>query len=316
MKKTVLLVLCIALPNLILACGCDMLIAYQGILPSDYNGNIGLNMRQRYFKGAASTHNHSDGSAHEHGQMKQLLTNYELNYRFFITRKIMLSGNLPVADYQLSSSKAAATSRNTGIGDPFVVAKYEIISPSKKEEVKNKHRLLIGTGVKLPLGTYYKDMLNNLPADENLLQLQLGTGSFDWIAHVNYQLKYKNAGLQTDVSFKKNFANKAGFEKGNQLNAQSNYFYQKRGQKSVFMPFIGALYENALSDNINNSVLINTGGSNLYGNFGAEFFMKKISIYFNYQQLLSQALNGFQMKNNLRFTIGINYNLNYKNTKN
>ena len=308
--------LCMALPNFMMACGCDMLIAYQGIMPSDYNGNIGFNMRQRYFKGAALTHNHSDGSAHEHGQMNQLLTNYELNYRFFLSRKIMLSGNLPVADYQFSSSKASATSRNTGMGDPFVIVKYEIVSPSKNDDIKNKHRLLIGSGIKLPLGNYYKDILNNVPIDENLLQLQLGTGSYDLIANANYQLKHNNAGLQADISFKNNLANKASYKKGNQLNVQANYFYQKRGPKTVFMPFIGALYENAVTDKINNNVLVNSGGSNLYGNLGAEFFMKKVSIYFNYQQLLSQALNGFQMKNNLRFTLGINYNLIFKNTNN
>ena len=316
MKKTVLLVLCIALPNIILACGCDMLITYQGIMPTDYNGNIGFNMRQRYFKGAALTHNHSDGSSHEHGQMNQLLSNYELNYRFFLTRKIIINGNLPMADYQLSSSKAAANYRNSGIGDPFIIAKYEIVSPSTNNDVKNKHRLLIGSGVKLPLGLYYKDMLNDQPADENLLQLQLGTGSFDYIANINYQIKHNNAGLQTDISFKKNFANKLGFTKGNQINAQVNYFYQKRWSKTVLMPFVGALYENSLTDKINNNILVNTGGNNLYGSFGAEFFMKKVSVYFNYQQLLSDALNGFQMKNNLRFTLGINCNLNFKNTNN
>ena len=79
------------------------------------------------------------------------------------------------------------------------------------------------------------------------------------------------------------------------------------------MPSIGALYENSVSDKINNYVLINTGGCNLYGNFGAELFMKKLSIYVNFQQLIKQNLNGFQMKNNHRFALGINYNFAIKN---
>jgi hypothetical protein len=316
MKKTVLLVLCIVLPNLILACGCDMFIAYQGIMPSDYNGSIGVNMRQRFFKGAASIHDHSDGSTHTHGQMNQLLANYELNYRFFLTRKLSISGNLPIADYQLTSNKSLNTIRNVGIGDPHVLLKYEIISPNNIEEVNTKHRLLLGTGVKLPLGSSYKDFINDTPMDENLLQLQLGTGSFDWIINANYQLRYKNVGLQTDVSFKKNFLNKFGFEKGKQMNLQANFFYQKRWSKTVMMAILGALYENAASDKINKNILINTGGSNLYGNVGAEIFMKKVSVYFNYQPLFSQTLNGFQMKNYLRFTLGINYNLKFKNYNN
>jgi hypothetical protein len=293
-----------------------MLITYQGIMPTDYKGNIGFNMRQRYFKGAALTHNHSDGSSHEHGQMNQLLTNYELNYRFFLTRKLIINGNIPVADFQFSSSKSSTNFRNVGMGDPLVVLKYELISPSKSDEVKNKHRLLFGAGVKLPIGTHYKEILNNQPLDENLLQLQLGTGSMDWVLNANYQLRRNNHGLQTDVSFKHNLANNLGFVKGNQFNAQANYFYQKRWSKSVFMPAIGMLYENAVNDKINNNVLTNTGGSNWYGSVGAEFFMKTISVYFNYQQLISQNLNGFQMKNNLRFTLGINYNLTTKMNKN
>ena len=316
MKKTVLLVLCFVIPNIILACGCDMLIAYQGIMPTDYNGNIGFNMRQSYFKGAALTHNHSDGTAHSHGKMNQLLNNYELNYRFFISRKLMLSGNIPISDYQLSSSKALSNVRNTGIGDPYLLFKYEVISPSKNEEVNTKHRLLLGSGVKIPLGKSYKDFADNQPVDENLLQLQLGTGSVDWIVNANYQLRNNKSGLQTDVSFKENFANAVGFIKGKQLNVQSNFFYQKRWTKSVIMPFIGALYENAANDKINNTVLVNTGGSNWYSNLGAELFIKKITVFFNYQQLMSQKLNGFQMKNNLRFNLGINYNLNFKNSNN
>jgi hypothetical protein len=316
MKKTVLLVLCFVIPNLIIACGCDMLITYQGIMPTDYNGNVGFNMRQRYFKGAALTHNHSDGTAHAHGKMNQLLVNYELNYRFFIANKLMLTGNIPIADYQFSSSKAPSTVRNTGIGDPFFILKYEVISPSKNDEVRTKHRLLVGSGVKIPLGKSYKDIVANQPVDENLLQLQLGTGSVDWIINANYQLRYHNAGLQTDISFKENFASAIGFTKGKQLNVQGNYFYQKRWTKSVLMPFIGVLFENAGNDKINHNVLINTGGSNWYSNLGAELFIKKITVFFNYQQLISQKLNGFQMKNNLRFNLGINYNLNIKKSKN
>mgnify|MGYP000390841380 CR=1 FL=1 len=311
MKKTVLLVLCIAFSKLILACGCDMFIAYQGIMPSDYNGSIGVNMRQRFFKGAASIHNHSDGSAHTHGQMNQLLANYELNYRFFLTRKLIISGNIPMADYQLTSSNALNTIRNVGIGDPLVLLKYEILSPNNKEEISIKHRLLLGTGIKLPLGSSYQDFINDTPMDENLLQLQLGTGSFDWIINANYQVRSKSLGLQTDISFKQNFVNKFGFEKGKQLNVQANFFYQKKWSKTVMMAILGAVYENAASDKINKNRLINTGGSNLYGNVGAEIFMKKVSVYFNYQPLLSQTLNGFQMKNYLRFTIGMNHNFRH-----
>jgi hypothetical protein len=76
------------------------------------------------------------------------------------------------------------------------------------------------------------------------------------------------------------------------------------------------LFENAGNDKINHNVLINTGGSNWYSNLGAELFIKKITVFFNYQQLISQKLNGFQMKNNLRFNLGINYNLNIKKSKN
>jgi hypothetical protein len=314
MKKTVLMVLCLMFPIINLwACGCDMLITYQGIMPADNKASVGLNLRQRYFKGAASTHNHSDGSAHEHGQMNQLMSSYELNYRFFMTQKLMLTGNLQIADNQLSSSQLATNNRNTGIADPVILLKYEIISPKNNQETITKHRLLIGSGVKLPFGKPYKDIINNIPSNENLLQLQLGTGSFDWIVNTNYQLKIKNVGLQTDVLYKKNFAGNTGFLKGNQLNLQTNFFYQKRWSNAMFMPYIGATFENAATDKINSNKLVNTGGSNLYANIGSEIFINKLSIYFNYQQLINQQLNGFQMKNNLRFTLGINYNLNFNN---
>lgn len=305
--------LCLALHHVLMACGCDMLITYQGIMPSDYNGMVGLNMRQRYFKGAAMTHTHANGSEHEHGQMNQVLTNYEINYRFFISKKLLLSGNIPIADYQLSSSKVAAPSRNTGLADPILLLKYELISPAQNEEIKIKQRLLIGSGLKLPLGAHYNAFVNNSPQDENLLQLQLGSGSIDFIANANYQLRKNNIGLQSDVSFKLNTANKYGYQKGNQWNAQANFFYQKRFQSSVLMPNVGIIYESSSNDIINNALLNNTGGSNLFASLGAEFFKRKLTFFFNYQQLIKQNLNGFQMKNNLRFNLGINYNFTFRN---
>ena len=181
MKTKVLVLLFVFLPSLILACGCDMLITYQGIMPSDYNGNIGFNMRQRFFKGAASTHNHADGSAHEHGQTNQLLSNYELNYRFFVTRKLIINGNIPMAEFKISSSKFNSNYRNVGIGDPYVILKYEVISPTRKNDIKTKQRLLLGAGAKLPIGNNYKAIVNNQPIDEDLLQMQLGNGSIDLI---------------------------------------------------------------------------------------------------------------------------------------
>jgi len=312
MKKTILFLLCIALPNLLLACGCDMLIAYQGIMPSDYKATIGLNFRQRSYQGAASTHMHADGTMHEHGQMKQTLINYEINYRFFLTKKIILTGNLPIANNQLSSSSMASDYKNVGMADPFLLLKYELISPNNTDNKINKQRLLIGSGVKLPLGKSYSDISNNQVANENLLQLQTGSGSFDWMINANYQLRHKHIGLQGDVLYKKNFSNQLGYQKGNQLNTQVSYFYQKRWANYLLMPFIGSNLEVAALDKINKNTLDNTGGVNIYGNVGVEFYINKIALNFNYQQLIGQNLNGFQMKNKLRFNFGINYNLNFK----
>ena len=305
--------LCLALHNTLMACGCDMLISYQGIMPSDYNGTIGINMRERYFKGAALLHTHSNGTEHEHGQMNQLLSNYELNYRFYLTRRLLITGNIPVADYQFSSSKTTSQIRNTGIGDPIVVLKYELISPSQNEDIKVKHRLLLGTGLKLPIGENYKYFKNNLPVDENLLQLQLGSGSIDYIVNIIYQLRKNNFGLQSDLSYKINSTNKLGYQKGNQLNWQGSFFYQKRFQNSVLIPNIGMIYENSVKDKVSGISLNNTGGGNHFGVISAELFIKKTAFFFNYQHLVGQNLNGFQMKNNLRFTLGFTYNLKFKN---
>lgn len=309
------MVLCLALHQVLLACGCDMLISYQGIMPSDYQGMIGMNMRQRYFKGAAMLHTHSNGSNHAHGEMSQLLTNYEINYRFFISKKLMITGNIPIADYQLSSSKLNTAIRNTGISDPLLMLKYEAVSPLQNEESKLKHRLLLGLGTKLPLGTSYKGFTDDLPEDENLLQLQLGSGSIDWVANVNYQFRKYNSGLQTDVSYKLNTPNHNSYSKGNQLNVQSNFFYQKRWSKTVLMPYLGIGFEHSNEDKINKTILINTGGSNAFANLGTEIFIRNFSLYFTYQHLILNQLNGFQMKNNYKFTLGINYNFKIKSSK-
>lgn len=313
MKKIVLTILCLSLHYVLMACGCDMLITYQGIMPSDYNGMIGLNMRQRYFKGAAMSHIHANGKEHLHGQMNQVLTNYEINYRLFITKRLLLSGTIPIADYKLSSSKAAAPVRKIGMSDPILLLKYELISPSQNKENKIKQRLLFGIGVKLPLGAHYSVFVNNLPQDENLLQLQLGTGSIDYIANASYQLRKNNFGLQSDISFKLNSSNKYGYRKGNQWNFQTNGFYQKRLVNSVLMLYVGTALENTNDDKILNTNLNNSGGTNLFASLGFDFYIKKTTLFFNYQHLVKQELNGFQMKNNLKFTLGINYNFTFRN---
>lgn len=308
MKKILLIALCYWLPYTALACGCDMFITYQGIMPSDYNKTFGVSMRQRFYKGDLATHLHSDGAMHSHGTSTQVLTNYELNYKIFIRKRISIAGNVPVADYIISSGKV--NTRNIGISDPYFLAKYELITPSKDDEKIWKHRLLVGAGVKLPFGKSYSDFKNDIPFDESLLQLQLGTGSVDALSSLNYQLKYKKTGIQADVNYKYNTANKYDFIKGNQVNVQTNLFYLVEGQKSIFMPFAGATMEQSQKDQIGSNKLINTGGTNWFANVGAEYYLRQVSFYFTYQHLLNNHLGGVQMKNNLRFAFGANFIIN------
>ena len=299
----------------ILLIGCDSLLAcdfcnyYLGINPN-YNQNaIGLRFRTSSYTGNHSHNNiigNSDGHIHtESSANYEFYGTYALWGRWYPVPKLQLTGNFPISDnYEMENNEKA--SHITGIGDLMLVALYQVYNTPSDSSSAFNQRLFLGGGIKFPTGVY-----RETSSDGELEPLlQPGTGSFDFIASLNYLAKIKKAGLNTDITYRINTSNKNGFQFANRLNATVLLFYKIPIKAWTLIPSGGVYYEQALMDLDNNTYLQNTGGKVLFSQFGVDIYYKNFSVNFGYQIPVYENLFGVQGKNQNRLITGISYAFN------
>jgi len=194
----------------------------------------------------------------------------------------------------------------TGIGDLTLVALYQVYNTPPDSNSTFKQRLFLGGGVKFPTGVYQETNSNG----ELKPLLQPGTGSFDFVAGLNYLAKIKKTGLNVDITYRINTTNKNSFQFANRFNATALFFYQTPLKAFTIMPSTGVYFEQAVMDLDNNTYLQNTGGEVLFGQFGIDIYYKKFSLNFGCQTPVYENLFGEQGENQNRFIVGLNYAFN------
>lgn len=106
---------------------------------------------------------------------------------------------------------------------------------------------------------------------------------------------------------KLNSANENKYQYGNTTNVTANVFYMFSLKKAIFVPFIGAYYEEAKYD-IGLDIYIDTGGNSWYSDIGFKLNVKNILLTANMQFDFENNLNGTnQLVPKSRLIIGLNY---------
>ena len=201
---------------------CDICGCFMGITPYDNQSGFSLMHRYRIFNGyqalgqspqfrpdgariAFPTSLNSDnGYAHNHKGNPNDFEAFrviELRGKYFLSRRVELNAFVP---YVMNTSQINGKQLNaSGIGDVTVFAGYHLIRAIETAGVQS--RLIVGGGVKLPIGEYQR---TNAAGVRYAMLNQVGTGTTDGFVYANYIGSYRSLGLSVNSSFRLSSENK------------------------------------------------------------------------------------------------------------
>jgi hypothetical protein len=299
---------------------CDVCGSYMGITPHDNKHSFSFLHRYRVFNGYKNYHTQSNlfpPSAYKtfHGDendtIKKMPSDYsskdyesfkvfEIRFKYFISKRIEVNVFLPWVNNKTKYNQEKSTS--SGFGDLSFNAGYHIILP--KPELKFRHRLILGLGIKAPTGNYF---VYDNKGERKDFEVQNGTGSWDQFTYLNYVFIYNNLGVNLSLNYKINGSNNYHERLANSQNHFLNLFYKIEIKNVKLFPSIQANYEFTkglyYKEQLNQSRKMN---SLLLGP-GIDVFYKQISINLTFQKTVYEEIKTGYLKNAGRFNIGINY---------
>ncbi|MBN8824322.1 MULTISPECIES: hypothetical protein [unclassified Spirosoma] len=289
----------LALPTLACdLCGCSNGGSFFGILPQGHRGFLGVRYRYNSY--------HSHLNSLNLSSQEQFRT-AELWGRFYPIRRMQVMAFVPYQFSQQTMLKSGDVTPLRGLSDITVLAHYNVLNTFMDDTTVHtvNHNLLVGGGVKLPTGRFRYD--ENSLLDVANPNFQLGTGSIDWIGNVIYTARYKNWGVNADVSYRITTANPNGYRFGNRFNTSASVFYLAGlGSRSI-MPNAGLFVEHAGHDGRDGVVNKQTGGYAAYLNLGTEVYLNKLSVGMSYRKPVSQYLSDGELRANAQLTTHITF---------
>jgi hypothetical protein len=230
---------------------------------------------------------------------------YELRAKYFIHHRIELNAIVPV---NANKSKEDTLFLNhTGLGDPTFFAGFHVIK--KVDFEKFLHRLILGGGVKVPVGnSQAKDQYGTrLP-----LLMQPGTGSLDYFTYANYVFGYRKFGFSLNCMYKFNGRNYYKEQVGNSTANYLNIFYKMKTGNFILIPSVQVYYEYCKGLYVNTSIQEGTGMNCLLAGPGFDLFYKNISLNLAMQFRTYEQIDQNDLKSAGRLVAGLTYNFNQK----
>ncbi|MBK7181770.1 MAG: hypothetical protein IPH89_01930 [Bacteroidetes bacterium] len=236
----------------------------------------------------------------------EVFTTAELRAKYFIHNRIEINGIVP---FVMNSDRIKEQKQNIqGIGDITLFAAYHVISKTMTE--KYQHRLIIGAGLKLPVGDYYQKNENNQRIN---FMLQPGTGSVDYLAYVYYVFGYKKIGFSFNSTYKINGENYYHEKIANSSTNYLNVFFKFRQEKDFkIFPSIQGYYEYTEGLFINDVLQAGTTMNIANAGIGLDLFYKQFALNTSFQvPVYEQKING-NMANACKLMVGLTFNFNQK----
>ncbi len=309
MKKIIVVLLLLVISSSIVygcdVCGCKLGGLYYGILPQYNSHFVGVRYSHASFNASITYDSEYLEDEYSHDTYQRV----DLYGRYVFHPKFQMYAIVPYLRNQMDGSHQDVT--ESGVGDPMVLLYYNPFNTG--DEVTNdwKHSLLLGAGVKLPLGDFESEDNGEL-INRNF---QLGSGSLDYLISMNYTLRFNNLGLNIESSYKYNTANKYEYKFGNQLNSSVYLFYYFQTPQISFLPYTGIYFESAEKHLDGKVEQPNTGGSATFCSLGTQVLRNNFTLAFQYQAPISQNYNSdeiSEIKTGNRFMINLLYNFSMK----
>lgn len=299
---------------------CDICNMNISLIPEDFKNTFSLMYRSRFTQGTYnymgvipvnSVSRHAGPSTTEttyYGKkVTEIYNVYDLRGIFYINNKVSLTVSLPLVN-NVKFMDDAKTLDIQKMGDPIVLANYNVVNTKLAPGLKVNHRLNVGGGLKLPFGAY------NLSNNNTVIEpdLQPGTGSLDFMLTTDYVITVGGFGMLNYINFKVNSANKNGYKYGNSWNHTLTVFYMKEIIKNIsLMPNTGLYYEYANVDSQSNTAIPQSGGAITFASFGLNVYLKKLRLEATYQQALNNNMMGnTQLPTKNRTILGLSYYFN------
>lgn len=218
---------------------CDICGCFMGITPYDNQSSLGIMHRYRSFSGYknlgqsprffpegagifAPAPNKTTDNNYSH---KGNPTDYEayrvteLRAKYFVHKRVEFNALLPYGQNtsQFNGNRATLS----GFGDINIFAGLHVLRQIEVAGVQQ--RLILGGGLKLPTGHYYRQ---DAEGRRYPLLYQTGTGSIDYFGYLNYIASYKKVGLSLNTSYKINGENYYREGIANSSATFANLFYR------------------------------------------------------------------------------------------
>ncbi len=310
MKKSLLILFLLfcSIANACDVCGCQLGGLYFGIMPHFNSHYVGIRYSQARFNASIMYNN----DLLEDEFSNDLFTKTEILGRISLSKRVQLNATIPYIYNTMEGSHQ--TLAFSGIGDPSVLLYFNPLTKSTSNEMitfskgtKWQHSLLLGGGVKLPLGKF-----NRLDQGEVVNRnFQVGSGSTDFILSANYTATYNKYGLNVESAYKINTENSEGYQFGNQYNVMGNIFYWITTPEVSIIPMAGVIYEQGETHLDNEILQVNTGGNATLGSVGVQLFRNQFAFAASFQTPISQNYNSDAISNitsKNRLSIGVTYN--------
>lgn len=286
------------------SCCCTNAGANYTILPNLNRHIIGVRYSYKNYVSETQSINPELGTT----VTRQQLNSLELFGRFNLKPRLQMSVFVPV--HFIGQHSKLATNRTAGLGDMSFLWQYNVLDPLRCTGKKSKHQLRLGAGVKLPSGAFdinATEMFNT--------NLQLGSGSIDFIFNGIYTYRYNGFGLNASAGYRYNTENTHSYRFGDKVQSAVQVFYLIEHGTLQLMPSVGFNYEHQLENRRNGRKLSYTGGDFLYASVGFDIYYRQFAFSSAFAPALMNNLNWEgENKNRVGFEAGVFYN--FSTTKN
>lgn len=226
---------------------------------------------------------------------------YELRAKYFLHQRIEIDGIMPINNVR--SVEGVKAVNHTGLGDITLFAGYHLMR--KIEEENLQQRLIVGGGLKLPVGNYYAKTEDG---DRIPLLLQPGTGSVDYFGYFNYLIGYKKWGLSINSTYKINGENYYKERISNSTTDYASLFYKIQSGDWNFIPSAQIYYEHTKGVKISGTLQDGTSMNLAMAGAGFDVYFKNISLNTALQYTVFEQTGKDNLGSAGRIVVGLGYN--------
>ena len=300
MKKYIILALFVVVLNHITIacneCGCGMSGLQMGLLPQYYNNYIGVRYHFKQF----DTQHTSFGVTH---LQQETFSGFDLMFRAKIVKRLRIQAIVPYNINQQHSTDHQFY--QSGMGDAMLLLNSNLFNNNRINNNGKifQHEIQVNLGVKLPTGSFEKSSDGELNPN-----IQLGTGSLDFLTLMSYRFRFENWISFVESSYRLNTKNKLDYQFGNRflMNFRQHYWFNFH-QLNV-IPSAGIQYENIDKDIENGVRQSITGGYLTKCLLGLDISYKSISLSSSMQLPVLQSIGNEKSNEKTQINFQLLYN--------